>query len=68
MAYRYDERQKGLQPGDTKGAVLLYGPRPGASSYADIKTGSIPAGSAQGDKSGSPFGIGEARDKAIPAR
>ena len=68
MAYRYDERQKGLQPGDTKGAVLLYGPRPGASSYADIETGSIPAGSAQGDKSGSPFGIGEARDKAIPAR
>ena len=64
MSYRYDERQKGLQPGDTKGVVLLYGPKPGASSYADIETGSISAPGAQDAKSGSRFGIGEARDKA----
>ena len=40
MSYRYDERQKGLQPGDTEGVVLLYGPRPGTTPYADIETGS----------------------------
>ncbi len=66
MSYRYDERQRGLQPGDTRGVVLLYGPRPGASPYADIETGSIPVRSAQEGKAASPFGIGEARDKASP--
>lgn len=63
MSYRYDERQKTLQPGDTQGVVLLYGPKPGASPYAGIETGSIPTRSAQSEKA-SPFGIGEAREKA----
>jgi hypothetical protein len=66
MSYRYDERQKSLQPGDAQGVVLLYGPRPGTSPSADIETGSIRARSAQGSTSGSPFGIGEAREKAAP--
>ena len=68
MSYRYDERQQGLQPGDTKGVVLLYGPRPRTSPYADIETGSIPVRSAQEGKAASPFGIGEAPDKAQSAR
>ena len=69
MSYRYDERQKGLQPGDTQGVVLLYGPRPGTTSYADIETGSIPARSApQENKSAPSFAIGEPRGKSVPAR
>jgi hypothetical protein len=68
MSYRYDERQQGVQPGDTKGVVLLYGPKPGISPYADIETGSIPVQSAKESKAASPFGIGEARDKAQSAR
>ena len=67
MSYRYDELQKGLQTGDIKGAALLYGPRPGAQRYSDIETGSISRPS-QGDKSGWPFGIGEARDKQVRPR
>jgi hypothetical protein len=63
MSYRYDERQKGLQPGDTKGVVLLYGPKPGTSPYSGIETGSIPVQNAQDGKAASPFGIGEARAK-----
>jgi hypothetical protein len=68
MSYRYDERQKGLQPGDTQGVVLLYGPRPGASPYADIETGSIPVRNAQGGKAAPSFGIGEDRDDATQGR
>ena len=69
MSYRYDERQKGLQPGDTQGVVLLYGPRPGTTSYADIETGSIPDRSApQENKSAPSFAIGEPREKSVPAR
>ncbi len=68
MSYRYDERQKGLQSGDTKGVVLLYGPKPGASPYADIETGSISAPGTPDAKSGSRFGIGEAHDKAPRSR
>jgi hypothetical protein len=67
MSYRYDERQKGLQPGDAKGVVLLYGPRPGASSYSSIETGSIPVQSAQQGKTASSFGLGEARANDAPA-
>jgi hypothetical protein len=68
MSYRYDERQKGLQPGDTKGVVLLYGPKPGAAQYSDIETGSISVPGTQDAKSGARFGIGEARDKPASAR
>ena len=68
MSYRYDERRQGLQPGDTKGVVLLYGPRPGTSPYADIETGSISAPSVQDAKSGPQFGIGEPRNKAVSPR
>ncbi len=67
MSYRYDERQKGLQPGDARGVVLLYGPKPGASPYAGIETGSIPTRSAREGDAASPFGIGETRVKA-PSR
>jgi hypothetical protein len=69
MSYRYDERQKGLQPGDTQGVVLLYGPRPGTTPYADIETGSILARSSlQESKPSLSFGIGEPREKSAPAR
>lgn len=69
MSYRYDERQKGLQPGDTQGVVLLYGPRPGTSPYADIETGSIPARSAMQENKPAPsFAIGEPPEKSAPAR
>jgi matrixin len=67
MSYRYDERQKDLQPGDAKGVVLLYGPKPGASPYSGIETGSISAAAAQEGKAASPFGLGEARAKSAPA-
>jgi Matrixin len=69
MSYRYDEHQKGLQPGDTQGVVLLYGRRPGTTPYADIETGSIPAHSApQGSKAAPSFAMGEPREKSAPAR
>jgi hypothetical protein len=68
MSYRYDERQNGLQPGDTQGVVLLYGPKPGAIPYADIETGSIPARSAtQENKPAPSFAIGEPPEKSAPA-
>jgi hypothetical protein len=68
MSYRYDERQKGLQPGDAQGVVLLYGPKPGAAQYSDIETGSIPATGTPDAKAGSRFGNGDARDKAARPR
>jgi hypothetical protein len=35
MGYRYEERFRALQPGDIRGAVLLYGvPRPAAAIVA----------------------------------
>jgi Matrixin len=60
MSYRYDERQPGLQPGDIKGAALLYGARPGATRFAGgVATGAARARAKKG-ASGWPFGIGEA--------
>jgi len=60
MSYRYDERHDGLQPGDVKGAALLYGARPGsdgvATDTAAITTGST-ATSPKGE--GQRFGLGE---------
>lgn len=59
MSYRYDERQPGLQPGDIKGAALLYGTRPGATRFTGtITTGSTRAAAGKG-AAGWPFGIGE---------
>jgi hypothetical protein len=63
MSYRYDERQPGLQPGDIKGAALLYGAGPGAPRMAgEITTGSTRAPAAKG--ADRPFGIGETGDAA----
>ena len=59
MSYRYDELQPGLQPGDIKGAALLYGARPGTSRFAGgIAAGAVRAKPKNG-ASGWPFGIGE---------
>ncbi len=59
MSYRYDERQTGLQPGDIRGAALLYGAPAGAQRFAgEITTGSTRA-RAQKGSAGWPFGIGE---------
>jgi hypothetical protein len=62
MSYRYDERQPGLQPGDIKGAALLYGPGPVTARFAG--NGEAPRGAdstpARGP-AGMPFGIGDGR-------
>jgi hypothetical protein len=59
MSYRYDEKQSGLQPGDIKGAALLYGAPAGAPRFAsDVATGATRA-RAQKGSAGWPFGIGE---------
>jgi len=65
MSYRYDERQKGLQPGDIKGAALLYGARSGTTRFAGsgIATGSSHAAAIKG-AAGWPFGIGEEGERA----
>lgn len=63
MSYRYDEKQTGLQPGDIKGAVLLYGPRASTRRFAGADT----AGDASPDAGqGWPFGIGESRVTSSP--
>jgi hypothetical protein len=66
MSYRYDEKQAGLQPGDIKGAVLLYGPRAGTRRFAtasgDDGTGEAPADANRGW----PFGIGDGRTSSSP--
>lgn len=64
MSYRYDEKQTGLQPGDIKGAVLLYGPRAATQRYADgAATGGDPP--PETDR-GWPFGIGTMRAAPSP--
>jgi len=68
MSYRYDERRKSLQPGDIKGAALLYGPGPAAPRFAGgATTGSGPAPAVKGAP-GWPFGIGGDHRKPGPAR
>jgi hypothetical protein len=57
MSYRYDEKQTGLQPGDIKGAVMLYGPRAATQRYAADRTAVSPPPAPETD-SGWPFGIG----------
>lgn len=67
MSYRYDEKQKGLQPGDISGAALLYGARPGASRLAS-DTSPATGPDRTEDAMGWPFGIGEARTKSAKPR
>lgn len=68
MSYRYDERQLGLQSGDVKGAVLLYGARPGAPRFAAApQPGADAKGPAQDDAAGWPFGIGDKRSGVAAA-
>ena len=65
MSYRYDEKQNGLQPGDIKGAVLLYGPRAGTRRFATASgedSGETPADATRGW----PFGIGDGRVGSSP--
>lgn len=66
MSYKYDERHQGLQPGDIRGAALLYGARSGGPSFSraasDITTGSTGAGPAGETKQGRDFGIGAGPD------
>ena len=65
MSYRYDEKQTGLQPGDVKGAVLLYGPRASTRRFATTGYGSAGDASPDADR-GWPFGIGDGRAGSSP--
>lgn len=69
MSYRYDEKHTGLQNGDIKGAVLLYGPRAATQRYATAKDEQGKTGSAaNSEPDGSwPFGIGAKRVTPAPA-
>jgi hypothetical protein len=58
MSYRYDEKQTGLQPGDVRGAVLLYGARSGARSVAEAAEADADGAEAPAGEKGWPFGIG----------
>jgi hypothetical protein len=66
MSYRYDEKQTGLQPGDIKGAVLLYGPRANTRRFAtaldDGSSNDEPADANRGWR----FGIGDGRPSSSP--
>src|SRR4029078_6182011 len=65
MSYRYDEKQTGLQPGDIKGAVLLYVPRANTRRFANASgedRGETPADATRGW----PFGIGDGRVGSSP--
>ena len=67
MSYRYDEKQTGLQPGDIKGAVLLYGPRASTRRFATARIRRRHAGDAASDANrGWPFGIGDGRVGSSP--
>jgi hypothetical protein len=65
MSYRYDEKQTGLQPGDIKGAVLLYGPRAATQRYANARPETADATAPEAD-SGWPFGIGARHTTSSP--
>ena len=58
MSYRYDEKQADLQPGDIKGAVLLYGPRPKTQNFAATAPAES-ANAAPDAENGRLFGIGD---------
>lgn len=68
MSYRYDEKQAGLQPGDVKGAVLLYGRRAGARRLANARNGSATSSNdtVVAGESGWPFGIGVNPKRSSP--
>lgn len=68
MSYRYDEKQTGLQPGDVRGAVLLYGTRSGARSVAAAAEAGASGNDAPTGERGWPFGIGVNRAPAGTAR
>jgi len=63
MSYRYDEKQTDLQPGDIKGAVLLYGPRPETRGFAATDPAETGDAAPDADR-GRPFGIGDSRTPA----
>ena len=65
MSYRYDEKQTGLQPGDIKGAVLLYGPRADTRRFATTEAGATGVPSSDANR-GWPFGIGDGRFSSSP--
>ena len=65
MSYRYDEKQNGLQPGDIKGAVLLYGPRANTRRFATGFRRRLGEAPADADR-GRPFGIGDGRVDSSP--
>jgi hypothetical protein len=66
MSYRYDEKHVGLQSGDVKGAVLLYGARPGSQNFAaGARSPDAEAPSVNGE-SAWPFGIGVSSKRASP--
>ena len=67
MSYRYDEKQKGLQPGDMRGAALLYGPRTPSRMAGRLPAAEDKAANADDADRGWPFGIGEAAAKKKPA-
>ena len=66
MSYRYDEKQTGLQPGDIKGAVLLYGPRAGTRRFATASRRRQQRRDACRRHRGWPFGIGDGRVGSSP--
>src|SRR5262249_25456770 len=57
MSYRYDEKHSGLQSGDIKGAMLLYGPRAATQHLANARGAVSDAPPPEADN-GWPFGIG----------
>ncbi len=78
MSFRYDERHTGLQPGDMRGASLLYGPKlsgarltrtePAGATIppgsSPIETGSLPSPRQSADTGAADraFGIGPRRE------
>jgi len=63
MSYRYDEKRHGLQPGDVKGAVLLYGARADTRRIAEAPADATGAPEPTPDN-GWPFGIGAKQPSA----
>lgn len=66
MSYRYDEKQTGLQPGDIRGAVLLYGPRASTRRFVTAGAASATGVPSSDANRGWPFGIGDGRVTSSP--
>lgn len=58
MGYRYDERQRGLQPGDVAGAIRLYGARAPVQIEASRPQPNIAASSASRSQARKPSALG----------